>query len=67
MSPIANDIEHFMAGLRKRNPGESEFHQAVEEVVETVMPFVLDRKAYQDAQILERLTEPDRVVIFRVC
>ena len=55
-----------MAGLVRRNPHEAEFHQAVREVVETVMPLVLDKRAYQEAQILERMTEPDRIVIFRV-
>ena len=55
-----------MAGLRKRNPGETEFHQAVEEVAESLMPFLLDNPKYQEAQILERLTEPDRIIIFRV-
>ncbi len=56
-----------MTGLKKRNPHELEFHQAVEEFVETVMPTVMENKVYQQAQILERLTEPDRVVSFRVC
>ncbi len=56
-----------MSGLKKRNPGEPEFHQAVREVVETLMPFVMEHPEYVDARILERLTEPDRVVIFRVC
>jgi glutamate dehydrogenase (NADP+) len=60
------ETERFMDGLRRRNPGESEFHQAVGEVVETLMPFVLENRRYRDAQILERLTEPDRIVIFRV-
>ncbi|HYB53975.1 MAG TPA: Glu/Leu/Phe/Val dehydrogenase dimerization domain-containing protein, partial [Thermoanaerobaculia bacterium] len=57
----------FMEGLRRRNPGEAEFHQAVEEVVETLMPLVLEDRRYRDAQILERLAEPDRIIIFRVC
>ena len=56
-----------MEGLAKRNPSEPEFHQAVQEVVETLMPFVLENRRYYDANILERMTEPDRVVIFRVC
>jgi glutamate dehydrogenase (NADP+) len=56
----------FMRGLKKRNPGEREFHQAVYEVVESVMPVVLDHKRYVEEEILERMTEPDRVVIFRV-
>ena len=55
-----------MNGLRHRNPGEVEFHQAVQEVAETVMPYYLDNKEYRQAQILERMTEPDRIVIFRV-
>ena len=63
----SHELDHFMKGLRKRNPGEPEFHQAVHEVVETLIPFVLDNRVYRDAQILERMTEPDRVVIFRVC
>lgn len=61
------EIERFMSGLERRNPGEPEFHQAVREVVETLMPTVLETPKYRDAQILERLTEPDRIVIFRVC
>jgi glutamate dehydrogenase (NADP+) len=59
-------VEQFMTGLRRRNPGETEFHQAVQEVTETVMPLILDTQAYRDQQILERMTEPDRVIIFRV-
>ena len=55
-----------MRGLIKRNPGEGEFHQAVREVAESLMPFLLEHKEYREAQILERMTEPDRMVIFRV-
>ena len=60
------ELEHFMAGLERRNPGEAEFHQAVYEVAEDIIPFLQDKPHYRDAQILERLTEPDRIVIFRV-
>lgn len=60
------ETECFMRGLEKRNPGEKEFHQAVREFTETVMPYVLENREYQKAQILERMTEPDRIVIFRV-
>lgn len=60
------ELTCFMRGLKKRNPGEPEFHQAVEEIAQSVMPFVLDNRKYLDAQILERMTEPDRIVIFRV-
>jgi glutamate dehydrogenase (NADP+) len=56
-----------MARLRDKNPGQTVFHQAVQEVVESVMPFVLDNQLYCDEKILERVTEPDRIIIFRVC
>jgi glutamate dehydrogenase (NADP+) len=55
-----------MIGLRKRNPYQKEFQQAVEEVVESVLPWYLDHPKYHKSQILERLTEPDRVISFRV-
>lgn len=61
------ELEAFMTGLKKRNPGEEEFHQAVQEFAETILPFVLDHADYRKALILERMTEPDRVIIFRVC
>ena len=61
------EVEKFMHGLIRRNPGETEFHQAVREVAESLMPFILEHKEYQDNAILERLTEPDRIIIFRVC
>jgi len=60
------ELEDFMCGLRRRNPHESEFHQSVEDVATSVMPWYLDQAAYRNAQILERLTEPDRIVTFRV-
>ena len=59
-------IEHFMNGLIKRNPNEPEFHQAVKEVVESVIPFINQHDAYKKAHILERMTEPDKVISFRV-
>ena len=66
MASADEHVKHFMGGLIKRNLGQPEFHQAVEEFVITVMPFVLDHKKYTDNYVLERLTEPDRVVSFRV-
>lgn len=63
----SKELDNFMCGLRRRNPEEAEFHQAVEEVARSVMPFYLEHSKYRDAQILERMTEPDRIVIFRVC
>ena len=61
------NLEDFMSGLIKRNPGETEFHQAVEEVAATVIPFINKNPIYIENQILERMTEPDRTIIFRVC
>ncbi len=55
-----------MEGLQKRNPNEPEFHQAVQEFVESVYPFYQSNQAYQDAQILERIVEPDRTFQFKV-
>ncbi|MGI9243404.1 MAG: NADP-specific glutamate dehydrogenase [Verrucomicrobiales bacterium] len=63
---VRNEIAQFMHGLKKRNPYEIEFQQAVQEFVEAVMPYVADHTKYKDAQILERMTEPDRIIIFRV-
>ena len=60
-------MEKFMAGLIRRNPGEQEFHQAVEEVATYLIPYIHKNPQYESAQILERLTEPDRIIIFRVC
>ena len=57
----------FMQGLIKRNPGEVEFHQAVDEVATSVIPFINENPKYIESQILERMTEPDRTIIFRVC
>ena len=55
-----------MEDVTRRNPGEIEFHQAVREVADSVMPLVLDDTRYRDAKILERMAEPDRVISFRV-
>ena len=61
------NYEDFMTGLVRRNPGEHEFHQAVGEVAMSVIPFIKDNPKYGDACILERMTEPDRIITFRVC
>ncbi len=55
-----------MLGLEKRNPGEPEFHQAVREVMADLLPFVKENPHYANTCILERLTEPDRIISFRV-
>ncbi|GAA4794368.1 NADP-specific glutamate dehydrogenase [Olivibacter ginsenosidimutans] len=58
--------EDFINQVQKRNAGESEFLQAVTEVAETVIPYIQDHKKYREARILERIVEPERVIIFRV-
>jgi len=63
----ANDLDCFMQGLMRRNPGEQEFHQAVREVAADVVPFIAGEQRYQHAMLLERMTEPDQIVSFRVC
>lgn len=55
-----------MAKVKERNPGEGEFHQAVQEVAESLVPFIEKNPRYQEAKILERIVEPERVVMFRV-
>jgi len=60
------EVERFMTEVVRRNPAELEFHQAVREVAESVMPVVLDNKRYREGKILERMAEPDRVISFRV-
>ena len=64
---MATDLQRFMTGLKRRNPGEKEFHQAVEEVAADLIPFIKAHPKYDELQILERLTEPDRIISFRVC
>ncbi len=59
-------FNRFINGVKKRNPGEGEFHQAVSEVAETIFPYIADKPIYHKMQILERMAEPDRVVMFRV-
>ena len=59
-------IAEFMAKIIAKNPGEKEFHQAVQEVAESLIPFIEENPKYKTAKILERLAEPERVIIFRV-
>ena len=61
------DFATFMEGVKRRNPHQHEFIQAVQEVAEDVYDFIADKEAYHRQQILRRIAEPDRVVSFRVC
>ncbi|MFH1665119.1 MAG: NADP-specific glutamate dehydrogenase [Candidatus Omnitrophota bacterium] len=62
----SNYVERVLEIVRKRNPGEPEFLQAVTEVLESLVPVVEKHKKYEDARILERIVEPERQIIFRV-
>jgi len=61
------DVNAFLNQVAARNPGEPEFLQAVHEVAADIVPFTAKHSQYRDARILERLTEPDRIISFRVC
>ena len=61
------NLDEFMQGLQRRNPGETEFHQAVYEVAANVFDYIADKEIYHEMQILRRMAEPDRVISFRVC
>ena len=59
-------VDAFLARLKQRDPDQPEFHQAVEEVVRTLWPFLEANPRYRDAGILERMVEPERTIEFRV-
>lgn len=59
-------VDDFMAKIIAKNPGEADFHQAVHEVVETVIPYIEEHPKYSKAKILERMAEPERTILFRV-
>ncbi len=59
-------VNDFMAKVIAKNPAEVEFHQAVHEVVETIIPFIEENPQYREAKILDRIVEPERVIMFRV-
>ena len=59
-------VEQFMAKIIAKNPNEKEFHQAVQEVAESLIPFIEENPKYKHAKILERMAEPERTILFRV-
>ncbi len=63
---MANIVEQYIELAKKRNPGEEEFHQTVEEVLESIAPVLEAHPEYIEAGIVERLIEPERGVSFRV-
>jgi glutamate dehydrogenase (NADP+) len=63
---MSQSINSFLEAVAKRNSNEPEFLQAVKEVAETVIPFIEENKKYQNKMLLERMVEPERVIMFRV-
>src|SRR5437764_13490464 len=60
------DVSALMAEVKAKNPGEPEFHQAVQEVVESLALVLEQHPEYQKAKIIERIIEPERAIMFRV-
>lgn len=65
-SSVDKKIHDFVASVAAKNGNEPEFLQAVEEVAETVIPFIEKHPQYQSGKLLERMVEPERVIMFRV-
>ena len=65
-TPHHEQISAFMAEVAAQNPNEAEFIQAVQEVAETVIPFIANHPKYTEHRILERMVEPERILMFRV-
>jgi len=63
---MEKQVQAIMDTVMRNNPGEPEFHQAVKEVVESLSPFIDKNPQYKEAKILERMVEPERVIMFRV-
>ena len=63
---VKYNLNDFMNEVKKRNPGEPEFHQAVHEVAETIIPYINNHPEYHGYRLLERMSEPERTVQFRV-
>ena len=63
---MENSFETYMEKLIRKNPKQPEFHQAVKEVLESIWTFLEDNPHYMHANILDRLIEPERVLMFRV-
>ncbi len=59
-------VERFIATVITKNPSQPEFHQAVMEVAESLIPFIEENPKYKHAKILDRVVEPERVIMFRV-
>ncbi|SVD96982.1 uncharacterized protein METZ01_LOCUS449836, partial [marine metagenome] len=63
---VYKTVDSFMESIINKNPEQKEFHQAVHEVVESIWDILQENPHYQHAKILDRIVEPERVMIFRV-
>ncbi len=63
---MKESVKKFVSKVEKMNPNEPEFLQAVIEVAEAIIPFIEENEAYQNKKLLERMSEPERVIMFRV-
>jgi len=63
---MSKAVDAFMANIKAKNPAQPEFHQAVFEVVSSLLPFIEANPKYADFKVLERICEPERVIMFRV-
>ena len=59
-------LESFMSGLKQRNPHEPEFHQAVQEVAQSVIPFILDNPRYQEAVKIAKAASDREIVVVEI-
>ena len=65
-APKTDYVKNLMADVVAKNQGEVEFHQAVQEVVESLEPVLARNPKYREHKILERIVEPERIIMFRV-
>jgi len=63
---MSNFVDAIMADVKAKNPAQPEFHQAVQEVVESLDPVIERHPEYKESKIVERIVEPERVIMFRV-
>src|SRR5690606_25993752 len=66
LSLMQQDLDNFLRYVKARDPDQPEFHQAVEETMRSVWPFIQRNPRYREQALLERLVEPERVITFRV-
>ena len=63
---MSYSLDSFLQHIKQRDPEQPEFHQAVEEVLRSLWPFLQENPRYMQGGIIERMVEPERVILFRV-